>query len=366
MATPITVWQTQTGGAFQDAAKTAAWLNALRRNIVMYAFAQNLGKISVFSRLLLENSDSQPFQPDFIVQPVYGGLDATNQAAAQPQWIDATSGTINIQDFSADYMYAKFTPSVLGSTIRISLFEQAVMQSPNVIIDRLALKATESHLQMMYAFMNAIMGTKGTAENRFYGIFDLVDNGVYQPVYGQISRATYPWWNSPVFLATDYTGDNPPLYLVIKRALKDYAKNYGHIYGMPALGVTDYDTWQKITESFMQLERYVVGDIKETTDIRSYEIKAVEIDGVRIIPDAYLSTYEKTIGGQTKTCGRIFFVNFDYIRFTSASPFEFYVTDWQFELVNNKLSYVTAILFAGEFWTDRPRAHFRLDDIVLS
>ncbi|MEM4625792.1 MAG: hypothetical protein QXJ28_03455, partial [Candidatus Pacearchaeota archaeon] len=304
MPTPITVWQTTTGGTFQDATTTARWLNALRRNIVLYAFAQNLPKISAFANILLRRSDSQPFQPDFIIQPVYGGLTGTNLTNAQPEWVDATAGTLNLADYVADYMYAKFTPSVLGKAIRLNFFELAVMQSPNVIIDQLAIKTTEAHLQMMVAFMNSIMGTRGTNDNKFYGILDIIDDGTNQPNYGQIDRATYTWWNSPIYLGTNYIADGPPLYLVIKRAIKDYCKEFGNIYGVPGIGITDYDTWLKIAESFMAIEQYVVGNLDQIAEERSYQVKAINIDGIWIIPDAYLSTYQKTIGNETKTCGR--------------------------------------------------------------
>lgn len=367
--TPITVWQTTTEGAFRDPNITARWLNALRRNIVMYAFAQNLPKISAFAQILLKNSDSQPFQPDFIVQPVYGGLSEPDLQNAQPEWINATAGTMSLTDFSANYMYAKFTPAILGKAVRLNFFEIAVMQSPNVIIDQLALKMTEAHLQMMLAFMNAIMGTRGTDDSRFYGILDIIDNGINQPNYGQIDRATYTWWNAPIYLATSYMADNPPLYQVIKRAIKDYAKTFGNVYGMPGLAVTDYDTWNKIAESFTAIEQYVVANLDQVSDLRSYQVKAINIDGIWIIPDAFLSTYQKTINNQTRTCGRIFFINLDYIRFTTASPFEFYVLDWQNEFAGGdstkRLSFATAILLGGQFWSDRPRAHFRLDDVVI-
>ncbi|MEM4619675.1 MAG: hypothetical protein QW607_05625 [Desulfurococcaceae archaeon] len=370
MPTPIPVWQTTTGGAFQDPQITTRWLNVLRRNIVMYAFAQNLPKISAFANLLLKRSDSQPFQPDFIIQPVYGGLSGTAQENAQPSWVDATTGTLDIKDFNVDVLYAKFTPCILAKALRLNFFELAIMDNPNVIIDTLAVKTTEVHMQMLLTFMQAIMGTRGTDDKKFYGIFDIVDNGVYQPNYGGLDRGIYPWWNAPVYLGTNYTADNPPLFRVIKRVIKDYAKEHGNIFGMPAIAVTDYDTWLKIAESFMAIEQYVVGTVSEIAEERRYETKAINIDGIYIIPDAYLTTYEKTIGGQTKTCGRIFFVNLDYIRFTSASPFEFYMLDWVNEFAGGdttkRLSFATALLLAGQFWSDRPRAHFRVDDIVLN
>jgi len=359
MATNITVWTTQTGGAFQDAATTQRWLNVTRRNFVLYGLAQNLPKISPLAGLLLKNSDTQPFQPDFIIQPVYGGLTGTDLTSAQPQWVDATAGTVEIRDFKADVMYAKYTPSILGNAIRFGMFEQAVMQSPLNIIDLLAIKATEVFIQLLSVYANTILGTRGTDDKKFYGLLDLVDNGTAQPTYAQIDRATYPWWNSPIYDYSAIADANLPVYMNIKRVISKYAKEHGHIYGMPHVAVTDFSTFQKVLEGFINFERYIVGEVSNIAEERGYRIKGIDIDGIALFPDPYLTTYTEG----TNTYGRIFFLNLDHIRFTTANPFEFYMTDWNFELINGRLSYVSAILLAGQFWTDKPRAHFRIDRV---
>jgi len=133
---PITPYVTDIGGGFRDTATLTRWLNVTRRNILMYALAQNLPKVSALLKLLLEKQDSQPFQHDFVIFPVYGGPDSTNQQNMQPRYINFTTGEFTKQDYFVDVLYAQFTPSGLYQTFTINIFEGAIMQSPNNIMSQ--------------------------------------------------------------------------------------------------------------------------------------------------------------------------------------------------------------------------------------
>lgn len=356
---PITPYVTDIGGGFRDTATLTRWLNVTRRNLLMYALAQNLPKVSALFKLLIEKQDSQPFQHDFVIFPVYGGPDATNQANMQPRYIDFTTGTFTKQDYFVDVEYAKFTPAGLYQTFTVNFFEGLIMESPNNIIDTVQLKIEEAIRQMFLALQTDLMGTRGTNDQKFYGLKDIIDNGVNQPTFGGLDRATHPWWNSPIYNYTDLLGSDTgiPIYAVINRGINKYWNDHGNVYGMPKVGFTDTMTFAKIAESFMSFERYIVGDIRNIADIREYNIRGIDIGGIAIFPDPYLQPYTVT-GKTTQTVGDIYFINFDHIFFTGASPIEYYMHEWWSEVVNGKLAFSSLCLLTGQFYTDRPRAHF--------
>ena len=354
---PIYPYVTDIGGGFRDSTVLTRWLNVTRRNILMYALAQNLPKVSALCKLLLEKQDSQPFQHDFVIFPVYGGPDSTNQTNMQPRYIDFTTGTFTKQDYFVDVLYAKFTPSGLYQTFTINFFEGLIMESPNNIIDTVQLKIEEAVRQMFVALQTDLMGSRGTNDQKFYGIKDVIDNGVNQTVFGGLDRSQYPWWNSPVFNYQDLIGNDTglPIYAVINRGINKYWDEYGNIYGLPRVAFTDTMTFTKIAESFMAFERYMVGDVRNIADIREYNIRGIDIGGVAIFPDPYLQSYTNQAGQKV---GDIYFINFDHIFFTGASPIEYYMHEWWSEVVNGRLAFSSLCLITGQFYTDRPRAHF--------
>jgi len=358
---PITPYVTDIGGGFRDTATLTRWLNVTRRNILMYALAQNLPKVSALMKLLLEKQDSQPFQHDFVIFPVYGGPDTTNQQNMQPRYINFTTGAFTTQDYFVDVLYAKFTPSGLYQTFTINMFEGLVMQSPNNIIDTVQLKIEEAVRQLFLGLQTDLMGTRGTNDQKFYGLKDVVDNGLNQPEFGGLSRTTYPWWNSPVYNFNDLrAGDtNLPIYAVINRGINKYWAEYGNIYGVPRVAFTDPNTFSKIAESFVSIERYIVGETRSIADIREYNVRGLDIGGVAIFPDPYLQNYSS--GGNYY--GDIYFLNFDHLYFTGASPIEYYVHEWWSEVTQGRLAFSSLCLITGQFYTDRPRAHFIIKNV---
>jgi hypothetical protein len=359
---PIYPYVTDIGGGFRDTATLTRWLNVTRRNILLYALAQNLPKVSAFVKILLDKADSQPFQHDFVIFPVYGGPDATNQANMAPRYIDFTTGAFTEQSYYVDVLYARFTPTGLYQTFGVTIFEGAYMESPNNIIDTVQLRIEEAVRQLFLGLQIDLMGSRGTDDQKFYGIKDAIDNGVNQPVFGGIDRATYPWWNSPVYNYSDLDGgENRPIYQVIHRAINAYWADHGNIYGLPAIAITDPKTFTKIAESFTALERYVVGDMRTIADVRSYAIRGIDIGGISIFPDPYLTNY--STGTPPTYYGDIYFVNLDHLHFTGASPFEYFVTEWWPNYTKGYLSFSSLCLLTGQLYTDRPRAHFVLKGV---
>ncbi len=360
---PIIPYTTDIGGGFRNTATLTRWLNVTRRNLLMYALAQNLPKVSALFKLLIEKQDSQPFQHDFVIFPVYGGPDATNHAAMQPRYIDFTTGTFTQNDYFVDVQYAKFTPTGLYQTFTVNFFEGLIMESPNNIIDTVQLRIEEAIRQMFLALQTALMGTRGTDDQKFYGLKDIIDNGTTQPIFGGLDRTANPWWNSPIYNYSDLLGtDTIPIYAVINRGINKYWNDHGNVYGMPKVGFTDTMTFAKIAESFMSFERYMVGDLRSIADVREYNIRGIDIGGIAIFPDPYLQPI--TITTPTpRTYGEIYFINFDHIFFTGASPIEYYMHEWWSEVTNGKLAFSSLCLLTGQFYTDRPRAHFKITNV---
>jgi len=333
-----------TGGVFQDSSQLKRFLDTTRRNFIAYAVAQNLPKISPMVRLILERADQRPFQAAFIVQPVYPDL-----SSPSPQYLD-TSGNFTINDFNAATINAIFEPAVMGNTIRLNEFEIAQADSPNKVVNELAIKVSDIGLQTFAKLTNDLIRSR-TSDKEFYGILDVI--GI-SGVFGELDRTTYTWWVGTQYSYATDLGNASNIYQGIERGVNKYMKNIGSVFGLPSCGFTDYATFQRIIESFTPIERYNVGHVADITEVREHTVKGVIVGGVPVFPDPYLSPYD---AGGGDYVGDIIYLNLNNIHFSFASPFSFYTTEWQPEYINAKLSWLSVFLIGGQLWSERPKAH---------
>lgn len=330
------------------------FLNSTRRQFITYAVAQTVDRISPVAKVLLDRADSKPFQPAWIIQPVIP--DATQYPA--PQYL--TGDQFDIVNYTPNIVNAQYEASLMAQTVRVSLTEMAVMESPNAVIDQVAIKVADASLSVMREISTrlATHDESATVNEKFQGMQDIVDNGAFCNNLGNIDRTANTWWNSFVFNADDYGAGTIPEYQVVQRVIADYLRLTKGAYGMPHVGFAPFGVWQKLAESFQAIEQYVVGNISDVAETREYETKGIIVNGIPIFPVA-----ELPLDDPLAKKGRIYFLNLDHIKFTFAEPFNFWLSEWKDEYINGRLSFMAVLLVGGNLWTDLPRAHFYITNM---
>jgi|GEM_PF-862061 len=325
-------------------------LNSLSRAIPSYVVAQNLGKLSPFVRRLLANAEIKPISFPFISQPVAKNI------INNVQLVGADMGFTVPSSIDTDFTDMATTYSNLAlATLTVTDFEVKAFESgnPNMLYDNIKARASVIWLGLMKQLAEWLMGTRvsGTENtNQFYGLQDVIDDGTTNANYANINRATNPYWNSYIWNAQTLWTDNPPAYVYVMRALAKYQKNASTM-GMPSVGFTSNAVWQKIGESFTNIERYIVADPATLDETRQYQVTGIAINGIPIFPDPYVTNNE------------IFFINWDHLKFYLCDGYAVTSSEWvNLDLVG-KLAYFSYLLIGGQLFADAPVAHFRLQNM---
>ncbi|MDW7973278.1 MAG: phage major capsid protein [Thermodesulfovibrio sp.] len=343
--TPHGIYRTQAQGA-QD------FLNTLSRGIPNYVVAQNIGKLSPFVRKLLGDATSRPIGFPFVAQPV------TAAVTDKVQRLDYSMSFVVPTDIEKDTtdmmtLYA----NLYLTTLYVTDFEVQAYNSgnPNMLVDHIATRASLTWIDLMNTVSTDLVGSRvsGTEDTtKFYGLRDIIDNGTQNATYGNINRATKTWWNSRVYAATTDLGysagtDTPAAYVLIMRGLAKYTKDASTM-GTPNIAFTSFGCWQKIAESFVTTEKYIVADTTTINDIREYEVTGLIVNGCAIFPDPYI------------TENVVYFINFNHLRFEFVDGYMVTTTPWYDAAIIGKLAYVSAIKFGGQLVCDAPVSCFKI------
>jgi hypothetical protein len=327
------------------------YLNSLSRAIPSYVVAQNIGKLSPFVRRLLANAEIKPISFPFISQPVAKKTINNVQKVGADMGFTVPSGIdTDLADMATAYA------NLALATLTVTDFEVEAFESgnPNVLYYTLKTRASEVWLELMDQLATWLMGTRvsGSTEdtNQFYGLQDVIDDGTTNANYANINRSTNPYWNSYLWNAQTLWTDNPPTYVYVMRALAKYQK-LASTMGMPSVGFTNNAVWQKIGESFTNIERYIVADPATLEETRQYQVTGIAINGIPIFPDPYVANNE------------IFFINWDHLKFYLSDGYAVTSSEWvNLDLVG-KLAYFSYLLIGGQLFADAPVAHFRLQNM---
>ncbi|MEM4134361.1 MAG: phage major capsid protein [Candidatus Micrarchaeia archaeon] len=343
--TPYGIYRTSAAGATD-------FLNTLSRGIPNYIVAQNIGKLSPFTRKLLADSTSRPIGFPFVSQPVTGTI--PNRVQRLDYNMQFNVPTDIDRDFTQMMtLYA----NLYLTTLYVTDFEVQAYNSgnPNMLVDNVAAMASRTWLDLMNTVATDLLGTRvsGTENTtKFYGIKDIIDNGTVNATYGNINRSTYSWWNSKVYdaatdLGYDTTNDAPAAYVLVMRALAKFNKDASTM-GLPNIAFTSYGCWQKIIESFTSVEKYIIADTAKIDTIREYEVTGVVVNGCAIFPDPYI------------TDNTIYFINFDHLRFEFADGYMVTVTPWYDTTIIGRLAFLSALKFGGQLVCDAPVSCFKV------
>ena len=340
-------------GIYPPSVETGAqdMLNALSRAIPNYVVAQNLGKLSPLMRKLLSSAEVKAMSFPFISQPVAGA------SVSHSQYV-TYDGAFNVPT-SLDIDLTKmptFYANMILDTLYVTDIEAKAFEAgnPYMLFNNLKTRASLVWIGLMDTLTTNLVGTRvsGGVEdtNKFYGLKDIVDDGTINANFGNLARGTYAFWNSKIYNATSLWTDSPSAFVYVMRAMAKF-QNECSTMGMPTCGFCSHGVWQKIAESFTNIERYIVADTGKLEDTRQYEVTGLIVQGVPIFPDPYLSATE------------VYFLNLDHVKFDFADGYVSSVTPWYNMSIVGKLAYLALVIISGQLWSDAPVASFKLTNM---
>jgi len=325
-------------------------LNSLSRAIPNYVVAQNLGKLSPFMRKLLTIADVKAMSFPFISQPVAG----TSVDHAQYVTYDGAFNVPTSLDINLTQM-ATFYANMILDTLYVTDIEAKAFEAgnPYMLYNNLKTRASLVWIGLMNTLTTNLTGTRVSGSedtNKFYGLKDVVDDGTTNANFGNISRSTYTWWNSKIYNVTSLWTDSPSAFVYVMRSLAKY-QNECSTMGMPTCAFTSHGVWQKIAESFTNIERYIVADTGKLEETREYQVTGIVVQGIPIFPDPYISGTD------------VFYLNFDHVKFDFIDGYASVVTPWYNMTIVGKLAYLALIIIGGQLWSDAPVSCLKLTNM---
>src|SRR5215471_15046009 len=131
-----------------------------------------------------------------------GGVSPYTQPVQTGQYVQSSwigpAGQFDIPVDIAQTVNAEFNLCALATPVTSLGLEQLVTQDAIAVASRLMLKLNDMKNSALYALANALFGPpQGTPTGNLLQMFSLNDaygNATTSPVYGGLSRTTYPMW----------------------------------------------------------------------------------------------------------------------------------------------------------------------------
>jgi len=187
-----------------------------------------------------------------------GGVSPYTQPVQTGQYVPSSwigpAGNFAIPPDVAATVNAEFNLCALATPVTSFGLEQLVTQDAIAVASRLMLKMNDMKNSALQQLCTSLFGssTSGGTVNplQMFGFLDAYDNGTNVPVYGGLSRATYPAWAGNVHNASG---------AILTRAsfipwLLSVAKAAGG--EAPDFGVMSIQDWTTLMTDFMAVERY--------------------------------------------------------------------------------------------------------------
>ena len=219
---------------------------------------------------------------------------------------------------------------------------EGVLQMDHAIIPKIDAKMNDATNFTMDAFSTAIFNNTTNLQS-FIGFPGAIDDGTNMVTYGNLSRTTYPWWQSKVYAASG----NPTRQAMLQY-IAGVVKNCGE---KPSFGVCGLMTWALLAQDYVGLEQYVItpgGGFDTQGDEPRSGFDALMVAGVPVYGDPYCPE------------GTVYLPNTGYINMYIhvQGSFQF----WGFESVlsNWQLGYVGALVVIAEMVNTKPKAMARI------
>ena len=188
-----------------------------------------------------------------------GGVSPYTQPVQTGQYVPSSwmgpAGNFAIPPDTAQTVNAEFNMCALATPVTSFGLEQLVTQDAIAVTSRLMLKLNDMKNSALQALANALFGSSTTAGTvnplQMFGLLDAYDSGTTVPVYGGLSRVTYPAWAGTVATAAGAILTRAAFIPQLLRVTKNAGGE------APDFVVMSVEDWSTLMTDFMSVERYV-------------------------------------------------------------------------------------------------------------
>ena len=167
----------------------------------------------------------------------------------QSSWI-GPAGQFNLPQDVAATVNAEFNLCALATPVSSLGLEQLVTQDAIAVASRLMLKLNDLKNSSLEALSTALFQAPSNDPLQMFSLQDAYGDVTLQPVYGGLSRATYPTWQGLVVPAA---GNILTRAAFIPTLLKAVKNSGGEALDFVVLSIED---WTTLLTDFMSVERY--------------------------------------------------------------------------------------------------------------
>lgn len=183
-----------------------------------------------------------------------GGVSPYTQPVQTGRYVNSSwigpAGNFDIPPDVAATVNAEFNLCALATPVTSFGLEQLVTQDAVAVTSRLMLKLNDMKNSAMDTLCTSLFTSSGANPLQMFGLNDAYGSAASVPIYGGLSRVTYPAWSGLAL-----TGGAGSLTRVgIIRLLLQSVSNAGG--EAPDFGVMNIQDWTQVMTDFMALERY--------------------------------------------------------------------------------------------------------------
>ena len=183
-----------------------------------------------------------------------GGVSPYTQPVQTGQYVDSSwigpAGQFNLPQDVAATVNAEFNMCCLATPVSSLGLEQLVTQDAIAVASRLMLKLNDLKNSSLQALTTALFGPPVTNVLQMFSLNDAYGNAATAPVFGGLSRVTYPDWQGLVVPAA---GPVLTRSAFIPRLLAAVKNAGGEALDFVVMSVED---WTTLLTDFMSVERY--------------------------------------------------------------------------------------------------------------
>jgi hypothetical protein len=183
-----------------------------------------------------------------------GGVSPYTQPVQTGQYVASSwigpAGQFNLPQDVAATVNAEFNMCCLATPVSSLGLEQLVTQDAIAVASRLMLKLNDLKNSSLQALTTALFGPPVTNVLQMFSLNDAYGNAVTAPVFGGLSRVTYPDWQGLVVPTAGAVLTRAAFIPLLLRAVNNA--------GGEALDfvVTSVQDWTTLLTDFMAVERY--------------------------------------------------------------------------------------------------------------
>src|SRR5215475_1421090 len=201
--------------------------------------------------LLLRNAIRASGGVSPYTQPVQTG------SYVQSSWI-GPAGQFEIPPDVAATVNAEFNMCCLATPVTSFGLEQLVSQDAIAVASRLMLKLNDMKNSALTALAQSLFTSNAGNVLRMFGLPDAYGNATTAPVYGGLSRVTYPMWQGLVASAAGDPAPGAPGATLTRVGFIKYLLHAASNAGGEALDfvVMSVQDWTTLMSDFISVERY--------------------------------------------------------------------------------------------------------------